>query len=181
MNFFLLFLLFLLYSGNSNLEVMYFAGKFFLLKTFMKNSCPPHTPEAYTDWILSCVKNQYILFLNQLVFGCLESYFVMKAGIRRGDSDMMIAGVIELEKIFFFKSSNRNYQLSAFYRASDLLLMSDEMKKYYLQYHTTGATVLNSFNLPGEGNCHSMRTWNTAYHLHNQSLLYIYTTLFEHF
>ena len=75
----------------------------------------------------------------------------MKAGVRSGDGDLMITGVLEMEKIFFFKTTNRNYQLAAFYRASDLLLMSKEMKSCYLAYHTTNATVLNSFNLPGEG------------------------------
>ena len=74
----------------------------------------------------------------------------MKAGIRSGDADMMIAGLMELEKVFFFKTTNRNYQLAAFYRVSDLMLMSDEMKKYYLKYHTTNATVLNSYKLPNE-------------------------------
>ena len=140
-----------LFTGNSCLEVIYFAGKFFLLKTFIKHCCPPYTPETYTLWITSAVHNQYLLYLNQLVFGCLESYFVMKAGVRSGDTDLMMAGVLEMEKIFFFKSTNRNYQLAAFYRASDLLLMSKEMKTYYLQYHTTKATVLKSFNIPGEG------------------------------
>ena len=117
----------------------------------MKCCNPPYNPETYTTWITSSVKNQYLLFLNQLVFGCLESYFGMKAGVRSGDGDLMITGVLEMEKIFFFKTTNRNYQLAAFYRASDLLLMSKEMKSYYLAYHTTNATVLNSFNLPGEG------------------------------
>ena len=139
-------------SGNVSLELIFFAGQFFLMKTFMKHCSPPYTPESYTDWITTSVQNQYILFMNQLVFGCLESYFVMKAGVRSGDADLMIAGVLEMEKIFFFKTTNRNYQLAAFYRASDLLLMSQEMKAYYLQYHTTSATVLNSFNIPGEGN-----------------------------
>ena len=53
--------------------------------------------------------------LRQLmVFGCLETYFVMKAAVRSGDADLMIKGVLEMEKIFFFKTTIRNYQLAAF-------------------------------------------------------------------
>ena len=57
---------------------MYLAGKFCLMKTYMKHSPAPHTAEGYTVWIIENGKNEYILFLNQLVFGCLESYFIFK-------------------------------------------------------------------------------------------------------
>ena len=64
--------------GNTTLEVLFLAGKFCLVKTYMKHSPNPHTAENYSNWIRNNVKNQYLLFLNQLIFGCLESYFVFK-------------------------------------------------------------------------------------------------------
>ena len=68
----------MLFLGNTTLEVLYLAGKFCLVKTFI-NTCPvPHTAEAYTGWIKKSVKNEFFLFLNQLIFGCLESYFIFK-------------------------------------------------------------------------------------------------------
>ena len=55
---------------------------------------------------------------------------------------------MEIEKIFFFKKTNRSYQTAAAYRASDLITMSPEMKKLRLENQVTEATVYNSFNLP---------------------------------
>ena len=68
-------------TGNTTLENLYLAGKFCLLKTYMKHCPEPHSSENYTFWIRDNVKNQYLLFLNQLVFGCLESYFIFKVTI----------------------------------------------------------------------------------------------------
>ena len=66
------------FVGNTTLEVLYLAGKFSLLKTYIKHSPAPHTAESYTLWVRDCVKNEYFMFLNQLVFGCLEAYFIFK-------------------------------------------------------------------------------------------------------
>ena len=55
---------------------------------------------------------------------------------------------MEIEKIFFFKKTNRSYQAAAAYRSSDLITMSPEMKKLRLENQVTEATVYNSFNLP---------------------------------
>ena len=52
-------------------------------------------------WIRDEVKSQPLLFLNQLVFGCLEAYFQFKIGVKSGDTDLMMAGLIQGEKIFF--------------------------------------------------------------------------------
>ena len=100
------------------------------------------------------MKSQPLLFLNQLVFGCLEAYFQFKIGVKSGDTDLMMAGLIEGEKIFFFNRSNRNYQSAAAHRIADLIKMPDQMKILRLKNQTTDATVLNSFTLPSdnEGN-----------------------------
>jgi len=136
------------HKGNSTLEVLYIAGKFCLVKTFLKASPEPHTAETYTKWVQEKVKNEYFHFLNQLIFGCLESYFTFKEGVRYNDVDMLMSGLLELEKIFFLKKSNRNYQAAAAYRASDMITMDQEMQKIHLGHQVTRATVYNSFNLP---------------------------------
>ena len=126
------------------------AGKFSLLKTYIANTLPPHNFENYTMWIRDEVKSQPLLFLNQLVFGCLEAYFQFKIGVKSGDTDLMMAGLIEGEKIFFFNRSNRNYQSAAAHRIADLVKMPDKMKTLRLKNQTTDATVLNSFTLPSD-------------------------------
>ena len=64
--------------------------------------------------------------------------------------DLMMAGLIEGEKIFFFNRSNRNYQSAAAHRIADLIKMPDQMKILRLKNQTTDATVLNSFSLPSD-------------------------------
>ena len=57
----------------------------------MKYNPAPYTSEAYTEWIRERVQNSYILFLNQLVFGCLQSYFIFKVLIfLLGKSDVYL-------------------------------------------------------------------------------------------
>ena len=73
------------------------------------------------------VKSQPLLFLNQLVFGCLEAYFQFKLGVKSSDSDLIMAGLLEAEKIFFFNKSNKNYQQASSYRVSDLIKMPAKM------------------------------------------------------
>lgn len=137
------------HKGNFDLEIIYLGGKFLLIKTFMEQTPPPYSADKYFKWITE-VKNQYILFLNQLVMGVLESYFQLKEGIKSGDDDMLMAGLMELEKIFFFKKSNRNYQQCAAYRAGDLIKMPEEMRKRRIAYQTTDATAYNSVHIRDE-------------------------------
>ena len=139
-----------MFTGNSTLEVLYLSGKFSLLKTYKKNTQPPYNFEKYALWIRDHVKSQPLLFLNQLVFGCLEAYFQFKMGVKSGDTDLLMAGLIEGEKIYFFNRSNRNYQNAAAYRISDLIKMPEEMKNLKLKNQTTDATVLNSYKLPSD-------------------------------
>ena len=129
--------------------MIYLSGKFSLLSTYMKNSTEPFTFDRYSLWIREDVVSQPLLFLNQLVFGCLEAYFQFKLGVKSSDPDLMMAGLLEAEKIFFFNWSNKNYQQAAAYRVSDLIKMPTEMTKLKLKYQTTDATAANSFNLPG--------------------------------
>ena len=138
------------HKGNLVLEVCYLAGKFVLVKTYMKSTEPPHSSDGYFTWIATSVKNQYILMLNQLTFGALESYFQMKEGVRSGDTDMLMGGLIEAEKMFFFKKSNRNYQQCAAYRAGDLVKMPPEMRRRRLQNQASSATAYNSVEITGE-------------------------------
>ena len=74
------------HKGNLVLECVYLAGKFGLTKTYMRSSDPPFSAEGYFKWISNSVSNQYVLMLNQLVFGTLESYFQFKEGVRSGDT-----------------------------------------------------------------------------------------------
>ena len=92
------FLLFI-FSGNSTLEVVYLSGKFALLSTYMKHTNPPFNFNRYTLWMTNEVKSQPLLFLNQLVFGCLEAYFQFKLGVKSSDTDLLMAGLLEAEKI----------------------------------------------------------------------------------
>ena len=138
-----------IFAGNSTLEVLYLSGKFSLLTTYMKNTTEPHNFDRYSLWIRDEVVSQPLLFLNQLVFGCLEAYFQFKLGVKSSDTDLMMGGLLEAEKIFFFNRSNKNYQQAAAYRVSDLIKMPAEMTKLKLKYQTTDATLANSFNLPG--------------------------------
>ena len=110
----------------------------------MKHSSPPYSPMGYSNWVVNIVRNQYIMVLNQLVFGTLESYFQMKAGVKSGDTEVMMAGMVELEKLFFIKKSLRNYQQSAMYRAGDLVRMPADMLSRRLRYQTTSATAFQS-------------------------------------
>ena len=131
---------------NLDLEVVYLAGKFTLLSTYMKHSSPPYSPMGYSNWVVNIVRNQYIMVLNQLVFGTLESYFQMKAGVKSGDTEVMMAGMVELEKLFFIKKSLRNYQQSAMYRAGDLVRMPADMLSRRLRYQTNPATAFQSLD-----------------------------------
>ena len=112
----------------------------------MKHGSPPYSPMGYSNWVVNIVRNQYILVLNQLVFGTLESYFQMKAGVKSGDTEVMMAGMVELEKLFFIKKSLRNYQQSAMYRAGDLVRMPADMISRRLRYQTTSATAFQSLD-----------------------------------
>ena len=129
--------------------MVYLGGKFALLSAYMSDSEEPHSAAGYNYWVTNVVKNQYILVLNQLVFGTLEAYFQMKEGVKSGDTEVLMAGMIELEKIFFIKKSLRNYQQSAAYRGQDLVKMPPEMLQRRLKYQTTSATAYNSVNIPG--------------------------------
>ena len=142
------------HKGNFVLEVLYMAGKFTLMSAYMKHDVPPHTAAGYFEWIGNKVKNQYVLMLNQIIMGTLESYFQFKEGVKSGDDDMLMGGLLEIEKIFFFKKSNRNYQLSAAYRAGDIIKMPKEMMEKRTKYQTTAATALNSVKIPGEESTH---------------------------
>ena len=115
----------------------------------MKNTTEPHNFGRYSLWIRDKVVSQPLLFLNQLVFGCLEAYFQFKLGVKSSGRDLMMAGLLEAEKIFFFNRSNKNYQQAAAYRVSELIKMPAEMIKLKLKFQTTDATLANSFNLPG--------------------------------
>ena len=88
--------------------------------------------------------------LNQLIMGTLDSYFQFKDGVQSGDDEMLMGGLMEIEKIFFFKKSNRNYQQSAAYRAGDIIKMPKEMIEKRIRYQTTSATAFNSVKIPGE-------------------------------
>ena len=129
--------------------MVYLGGKFSLLSAYMSDSDEPHSAAGYNYWVTTVVKTQYILVLNQLVFGTLEAYFQMKEGVKSGDTEVLMAGMIELEKIFFIKKSLRNYQQSAAYRGQDLVKMPPEMLQRRLKYQTTSATAYNSVNIPG--------------------------------
>ena len=115
----------------------------------MSDCDEPHSPAGYNYWVANVVKNQYILVLNQLVFGTLEAYFQMNEGVKSGDTEVLMAGMVELEKLFFIKKSLRNYQQSAAYRGQDLLKMPPEMLERRLKYQTTSATAFNSVDIPG--------------------------------
>ena len=93
--------------------------------------------------------------LNQLIMGTLESYFQFKEGVKSGDDEMLMGGLMEIEKIFFFKKSNRNYQQSAAYRAGDIIKMPKEMIEKRIRYQTTSATAFNSITIPGEEPTHT--------------------------
>ena len=69
----------------------------------MRDSIPPYSALGYNMWIVNVVKNQYIKLLNQIVFGTLESYFQMKEGVKSGDVDVLMGGMLELEKLFFYQ------------------------------------------------------------------------------
>ena len=140
------------HKGNYDLEVCYLGGKFLLLRAYMQHNQPPFSSKNYFSWIANCVHNQYILFLNQLVMGVLESYFQLKEGVKTGDDDMLMGGLLEVEKIFFFKKTNRNYQQSAAYRAGDLIKMPDDMIRRRTAYQATAATAYNSVQIKGEEN-----------------------------
>lgn len=73
----------------------------------------------------------------------------MKSGVKSGDTDILMGGMIELEKLFFIKKSLRNYQQSAMYRAGDLVKMSEDMINRRLKYQTTSATAFNPLNNKG--------------------------------
>ena len=120
-----------------------------LLSTYMSDCDEPHSPAGYNHWVANVVKNQYIFVLNQLVFGTLEAYFQMKEGVKSGDTEVLMAGMIELEKLFFIKKSLRNYQQSAAYRGQDLVKMPPDMLERRLKYQTTSATAFNSVDIPG--------------------------------
>ena len=90
------------------------------------------------------VKSQHLLFLNQLVFGCLEAYFQFKLGVKCSDTDLLMGGLLEAEKIFFFNKSNKNYQKASAYRISDLIKMPSKMSHLKLKNQTTDATAANS-------------------------------------
>ena len=116
----------------------------------MKHTGTPYTFEGYTDWMRTEVKSQHLLFLNQLVFGCLEGYFQFKLGVKTSDTDLMMGGLLEAEKIFFFSKSNKNYQQASAYRVSDLIKMPSKMSSLKLRHQTTDATVANSVTIAGE-------------------------------
>ena len=116
----------------------------------MSDNEEPYSAAGYIYWVTNLVKNQYILVLNQLVFGTLEAYFQTKEGVKSGDTDILMGGMIELEKLFFIKKSLRNYQQSAAYRGQDLVKMSPEMLERRMKYQTTSATAYNSVNIPGQ-------------------------------
>ena len=80
------------HKGNFVLEVLYMAGKFVLMKTLRDNCEPPYSADNYFHWICHDVRNQYILMLNQLIMGTLESYFQFKEGVKTGDDDMLMGG-----------------------------------------------------------------------------------------
>ena len=138
------------HKGNFVLETIYLAGKFVLMKTYMDHNQEPYSATGYFDWICDRVRNQYIQMLNQLIMGTLESYFQFKVGVKSGDVEMMMGGLLEIEKIFFFKKSNRNYQQSSSYRAGDLIKMPSEMSEKRIKFQTTAATAYNSVKIPGE-------------------------------
>ena len=96
------------------------------------------------------VKSQPLLFLNQLVFGCLEAYFQFKLGVKSSDSDLIMAGLLEAEKIFFFNKSNKNYQQASSYRVSDLIKMPAKMSYLKIKNQTTDATAHNSVSVAGD-------------------------------
>ena len=73
----------------------------------------------------------------------------MKSGVKSGDTDILMGGMIELEKLFFIKKSLRNDQQSAMYRAGDLVKMSEDMINRRLKYQTTSATAFNPLNNKG--------------------------------
>ena len=130
--------------------MLYLSGRFSLLVTYMEHTAAPYTFEKYAVWIRDEVKSQTLLFLNQLVFGCLEAYFQFKLGVKTSDPDLLMGGLMEAEKIFFYNRSNKNYQQAAAYRVSDILKMSPEMTKLKILNQTTDATAANSVHVPGE-------------------------------
>ena len=135
------------YLGNSTLEVLYLCGKFLLFSCYMKHTTSPYSFDRYTTWMRSEVKSQTLLFLNQLVFGCLEGYFQFKLGVKCSDSDLLMAGLLEAEKIFFFNKSNKNYQQASAYRVSDLIKMPSKMSRLKIVNQTTDATAQNSVDV----------------------------------
>ena len=79
--------------------------------------------------------------------GCHERQYLLCISIISVYSNLD-SGLLEIEKIFFLKRSNRNYQAAAALRASDLVSMPPEMRKIHLEHQVTRATLYNSFNLP---------------------------------
>ena len=73
----------------------------------------------------------------------------MKEGVKSGDGDMLMAGMLEIEKLFFIKKSLRNYQQGAAYRGQDMVKMPKEMLNRRLRFQTTEATAYNSTKIPG--------------------------------
>ena len=120
-----------------------------LISEYIDDTTEPYTVSGYNCWIVNLVKNQYIKLLNQIVFGTLESYFQMKEGVKSGDGDMLMAGMLEIEKLFFIKKSLRNYQQGAAYRGQDMVKMPKEMLNRRLRFQTTEATAYNSTKIPG--------------------------------
>lgn len=116
----------------------------------MKHTDSPYNFERYTAWVTNKVNSQYLLFLNQLVFGCLEGYFQFKFGVKTSDTDLLMGGLLEAEKIFFFNKSNKNYQQACAYRVSDLVKMPPKMSSLKLKHQTTAATASNSVTIEGE-------------------------------
>ena len=105
--------------------MVYLGGKFSLLSAYMSDSDEPHSAAGYNYWVTTVVKTQYILVLNQLVFGTLEAYFQMKEGVKSGDTEVLMAGMIELEKIFFiregFKKKQTDYLVTLIKRVGGYL------------------------------------------------------------
>ena len=116
----------------------------------MKHTAPPYTFASYTAWMTNDVKSQPLQFLNQLVFGCLEGYFQFKLGVKTSDTDLLMGGLLEAEKIFFFNTSNKNYQQACAYRISDLIKMPSKMINIKLKNQTTDATAANSVRITEE-------------------------------
>ena len=67
----------------------------------MKNTTETHNFDIYSLWIKDEVVSQPLLFLNQLVFGCLEASFQFKLGVKRSGRDLMMAGLLEADFYFF--------------------------------------------------------------------------------